>query len=87
VEDSEEDGRESEVEPGVDEGGVAVVADAHATQSFDPAEGSFDRPAVTTQMRTVRAVAVTNSGVDALSRQRLSSGLAVVSGVGEEEVW
>ncbi len=87
MEDPEADGSEGELLPSVDESGVAVVADAHATQPLDPAEGSFDRPAVTAQMRTVRAVAVTNRGVDALSQQRLSSGLAVVAGVSEEQVW
>ena len=87
MEDSEADGREGEVEPGVDDGGVSVKADSHATQSLDPAEGPFDRPAVTAQMRTVWAVAVTNGGVDAASRQRLPSGLAVVSGISKEQVW
>ena len=86
MEDSETDGCEGELFPGVDEGGMSVIADAHATQAFDPADGAFDGPAVTTQMRTVRSVAVTDGGVDALSRQRLPRGLAVVTGVGEEQV-
>ena len=87
VEDSEADGCECELFPGIDEGGVAVIADAHATQALDPADGAFDGPAVTAQVRTVRSVAVTDGGVDAASRQRLASGLAVVSGIGKEQVW
>lgn len=87
VEDSEADGCECELFPGIDEGGVAVIADAHATQALDPAEGAFDGPADTAQVRTVWTISQADGGVDALSRQRLLSGLAVVSGVGEEEVW
>lgn len=87
MEDSKADYCEGEVEPGVDQGRVAVITDAHATQALDPAEGSFDGPSETAQMRTVRAVSVTNGGVDATSRQRLPSGLAIVTGVGEEQVW
>lgn len=45
VKDSVADGCEGELLRGVDEGGVAVRVDAHATQSFDPADGSFDGPA------------------------------------------
>ena len=68
MEDSKTDDGEGELEPGVDEGGVAVVADAHATQSLDPAEGSIEGPAETAQSRTMQAVAVTNGGIDVVSR-------------------
>ena len=65
MEEAKADRCEGQVERGGDDGGVAVIADSHDTQSLDPAEGPFDRPAVTAQMRTVWAVAVTNGGVDA----------------------
>ena len=84
MEDSKADYCEGEVEPGVDDGGVAVIADSHATQALDPAEGPFDGPADSPQSGTVRAVSVTDGGVDATSRQRIPSGLAIVTGVGEE---
>ena len=87
MEDSEADGREGEVVPGIDQSGMSVIAGAHATQALDPAEGPFDGPAESAQVRTVWTISEADGGVDALSRQRLPSGLAVVSGVGEEEVW
>ena len=70
MEDSEADHCEGEVELelGIDDGGMAVIADSHSTQALDPAEGAFDGPAATPQMRTVRVVAVTDGGVDATSR-------------------
>ena len=66
---------------------MSVIADTHATQALDPAEGAFDGPAELAQVRIVWTISEADGGVDALSRQRLLSGLAVVSGVGEEEVW
>ena len=87
MEDSEADGREGEVVLGIDQSGMSVVADAHATQSLDPAEDPFDGPAESAQVRTVWTISEADGGVDAASRQRIPFSLAVVFGVGEEEVW
>ena len=78
---------EGELEPGIDDGGVSDIADSHGTQALDPAEVVLYGPADSPQSRTVRAVASTDGRADATSRLRLPSGLAVVSGVGEEQNW
>ena len=78
---------EGELESGVNDSGVSVIADAHATQALDPAEGAFDGPADSPQSGTVRAVASTDGRADATSRLRLPSGQSVVSSVGEERNW
>ena len=54
MENSKADCREGEIEPSVDDGGVSVIADSHATQALDPAEGALHGPADTHQSRTVR---------------------------------
>ena len=78
---------EGELESGVNDSGVSVIADAHATQALDPAEGTFGGPADSPQSGTVRAVASTDGRADATSRLRLPSGQSVVSSVGEERNW
>lgn len=57
MEDFKADGSESELLPGVDEGGMSVIADTHATVAFDPTDGSYDGPSEAAQMRTVRSLA------------------------------
>lgn len=50
MEDSGADGSEGELLSSIDEGGMSVIADVHATQVFDPVEGSFDGPAEAAQI-------------------------------------
>ena len=64
-----------------------LTANSHATHSLNPVEGPFDGSVETFPSRTVRAVAVTNGGVDSSSRQRIPSGLTILPSVGKEQLW
>ena len=74
MENSKADCCEGEVEPSVDDGGVSVIADSHATQALDPAEGALHGPADTHQSRTVRV----GRERMAVSRPRADSDFRVV---------
>ena len=61
IENSESDGGEGQVVPGVDDGRVAIVADSYSAQAFDPAYGSFGNPAKFSQTAAVRRDATANN--------------------------
>src|SRR5690606_12543425 len=63
---------------------AAVVADPHATQSFDPADRSLHDPANAAQMTSMCCIAVPNVRFDTKESEDVSRGLTVVSSVGIE---
>ena len=63
---------------------MAIIADSHSPQTFDPTDAAFDHPADLSQLTAVGRVATTDHRSDSQQHQDRTCGVAVISGIGVE---